>query len=130
MAKPTFNIKRLTIAILFVAAVLLLTHLPQEVMPERLQISGLDKIEHVLAYGAITILFVVSFRVCPSLLLAAVLFFAISVVDAVDELTQPLVNRVASPFDWLADIVGISVVLLAFVCFNQSKRQTVTNANV
>ncbi|MBW2331129.1 MAG: hypothetical protein JRF30_09450 [Deltaproteobacteria bacterium] len=44
-------------------------------MPERLQISGLDKIEHVLAYGAITILFVVSFRARPSLLSAAVLFF-------------------------------------------------------
>ncbi len=130
MAKPTFNLKRLTIAALFTAAVLLLTHIPQDLMPERLQVSGLDKIEHILAYGAITILFGVSFRDRFSLLSAAILFFAISALGAVDELTQPLVNRIASPIDWLADIVGISVVLLAFVCFNHSKRQAVVNANV
>ncbi len=99
-------------------------------MPERLQVSGLDKIEHIVAYGAITFLFILSLRDRFSLLSAAILFFAISALGAVDELTQPLVNRVASPVDWLADIVGISVVLLAFVGFNHSKRQAVTNANV
>lgn len=130
MAKPTFNLKWLTIAILFTAIVVLFTHIPQEIMPERLQISGLDKIEHFVAYGAITLLFVLSLRDRFSLLSAAALFFAISALGAVDELTQPFVNRTASPFDWLADIIGISVVLLAFICFNQSKRQAVTNANV
>jgi len=99
-------------------------------MPERLQVSGLYKIEHFVAYGAITLLFVLSLRDRFSLLSAAVLFFAISALGAVDELTQPLVNRTASPVDWLADIVGISLVLLAFICFNHSKRQAVTNANV
>ena len=98
-------------------------------MPERLQVRGLDKIEHIAAYGAITILFVLSLRTRFSLLSAATLFFAISALGAVDELTQPLVNRTASPFDWLADIVGISVVLLAFVCFNHSKRQAANNAD-
>ena len=130
MAKPTFNLKWLTIATLFTAVVVLFTHIPQEIMPERLQISGLDKIEHFVAYGAITILFVLSLRDRFSLLSAAVLFFAISALGVVDELTQPFVNRTASPFDWLADIAGISVVLLAFICFNYSKRQSVTNANV
>lgn len=130
MAKPTFNLKWLTIATLFTAAVVFVTHVPQDVMPELLQVNGLDKIEHIVAYGAITILFVLSIRARPSLLSAAILFFAISVVGAVDELTQPFVNRVASSADWLADIVGISVVLLAFVCCNHSKRQAVTNANV
>ena len=130
MAIPYLNLKWLTIAILFTAIVVLFTHIPQEIMPERLQVSGLDKIEHIVAYGAITILFVLSFRDRFSLLSAAILFFAISALGAVDELTQPLVNRVASSVDWLADLVGISVVLLAFVCFNQSKRQAVTNANV
>jgi len=130
MAKPTFNFKWLTIATLFTAIVVLFTHIPQEIMPERLQVRGLDKIEHFAAYGVITLLFVLSLRDRFSLLSAAALFFSISALGAVDELTQPLVNRVASPFDWLADIVGISVVLLAFVCFNHSKCQAVTNANV
>ena len=124
MAKPTFNLKWLTIATLFTAIVVLFTHIPQEIMPERLKVRGLDKIEHFVAYGAITILFVLSRRDRFSLLSAAVLFFATSALGAVDELTQPLVNRVASPVDWLADIVGISVVLLAFVCFNHSNLTT------
>lgn len=130
MAKPTFNLKRLTIATVFTAIVVLVTHIPQEIMPKRLQISGLDKIEHIVAYGAITFLFVLSLTARFSLLSAAVLFFAISIVGALDELTQPLVNRIASPMDWLADIVGISIVLLAFVCFNHTKRQAMINANV
>ena len=65
-----------------------------------------------------------------SLLSAAALFFAISALGAVDELTQPLVNRIASPFDWLADITGIGVVLIAFICFNHSKCQAATNVNL
>ena len=130
MANRYFNLKWLTIATLFTAIVVLFTHIPQEIMPERLQVRGLDKIEHIAAYGAITILFVLSLRTRLSLLTAAAFFFAISALGAVDELTQPLVNRTASPLDWLADIVGISVVLLAFVCFNHSKRQAVSNSNV
>ena len=130
MADTYFNLKWLTIATVFTAIVVLFTHIPQEIMPERLQVRGLDKIEHFAAYGAITILFVLSLRDRFSLLSAAVLFFAISALGAVDELTQPLVNRTASPFDWLSDIAGISIVLLAFVCFNHSKRQAVTNTNV
>ena len=129
MTDPYVNLKWLTIATLFTAIVVLFTHIPQEIMPERLQVRGLDKIEHIAAYGAITILFVLSLRTRFSLLSAATLFFAISALGAVDELTQPLVNRTASPFDWLADIVGISVVLLAFVCFNHSKRQAANNAD-
>ena len=127
MAKPTFNLKWLTIATLFTAIVVLVTHIPQEIMPERLQVRGLDKIEHIAAYGAITFLFVHSLRDRLSFLWAVILFFCISAVGAADEITQPFVNRVASPVDWLADIVGISLVLLAFICFNHSKRQAMTN---
>ena len=74
MADSYFNPKWLTIAILFTAIVVLVTHIPQEIMPERLQVRGLDKIEHFVAYGAITILFVLSLRDRFSLLSAAVLF--------------------------------------------------------
>jgi VanZ family protein len=126
MVNPSyFNLKWLTIATLVTATIVLITHIPQEIMPERLQISGLDKIEHIVAYGVITFSFILSLRARPSLLSAVILFFAISVLGAVDELTQPLVNRVACPFDWLADIIGISVVLFIFVCFNYSKRQAI-----
>ncbi len=124
MADSYFNLKWLTIAALFTAIVVLITHIPQEIMPERLQVKGLDKIGHFVAYGAITFLLVLSIKARPSLLSAAILFFVTSALGAVDELTQPLVNRVASPVDWIADIVGISVVLLAFICFNHSNLTT------
>ena len=123
MAGSYFNLKWLTIATVFTAIVVLFTHIPQEIMPERLQVRGLDKIEHFVAYGAITLLFVLSLRDRFSSLSAAALFFAISALGAVDELTQPLVNRTASPVDWLSDIIGIGVVLLAFICSKHSKRQ-------
>jgi VanZ family protein len=123
-ADPYFNLKRLTIAILFAAIVVFVTHIPPDVMPKRLQASGLDKIEHVVAYGAITILFVLSLRVRFSLLSAVVLFLAISVVGAFDELTQPFFNRIASPMDWAADLSGIITTLLVFL-FLQSRRNRV-----
>jgi len=124
-----FNIKRLVVAVIFTATVVFLTHLPQEVMLSRLQVSGLDKLQHFLAYGAMTLLFILSFKTSFTMLSALVLFFAISSVATLDELTQPFVNRVASPIDWLADIVGIIIALLAFVYFNRSKRQAVTNTD-
>ncbi len=106
-----FNIKSLTTAILFTAAVLVFTHLPQETMPSSLQKDGVDKLQHVLAYGVITFLFLISLRTSPTVLSALLLFLVVSVVGAFDELTQPLVSRTASIVDLVADIVGILFVL-------------------
>lgn len=130
MANPYFNIKWLTIATLFTAIVVLLTHIPQEVMPSGLQVSGLDKLAHVLAYGTITYLFILSLRASLSLLAASFLFFAILAVGTIDELTQPFVNRTASLADWLANVMGIVTVLLCFVWFKNSKRQASINADI
>jgi VanZ family protein len=112
MFETRFNIKSLTTAILFMAAVLVFTHLPQETIPSPLQKDGVDKLQHVLAYGVITFLFILSLKSSPSLLSALFLFFAISAVGIVDEATQFLVNRTASVNDWLADIIGIMMALL------------------
>ena len=93
-------------------------------MPSGLQVSSLDKLAHALAYGAITILFVVSLRACPSLLSASFLFFAILAIGTLDELTQPFVGRTASSADWLANVVGIVTVLLFFLCFKRPRYQS------
>jgi len=61
MFETRFNTKLLTTAILFTAAVLVFSHLPQETIPSPLQKDGVDKLEHVLAYGVITFLFLISF---------------------------------------------------------------------
>jgi len=96
-----FNIKWLIVAVIFTATVVLLTHLPQEAIPSRLQVRGLDKLAHALAYGAITFLFILSLRTSPTMLPVSILFFAILAVGTIDELTQPLFKRTASLGDWL-----------------------------
>ncbi len=111
MFETYFNIKSLITAILFTVAVLVFSHLPQETMPSPLQKDGVDKLQHVLAYGVITFLFLVSLRTSPTILSALLLFLAVSVIAAFDELTQPFMNRTASITDLVADIIGILFVL-------------------
>ena len=121
-----FDIKWLVFAITFTATIILLTHIPQEVMPTRLQTSGLDKLEHVMAYGLITFLFILSPRNSYSMLSASLLFFAVLVVGAIDELTQPFVNRIASFTDWLANVIGIVTVLLLSIVGKRQFQKTNT----
>jgi len=130
MTKAIFNIKRLVAAVAATATVVLVTHIPQEIMPDRLEISGLDKLEHIIAYGVITLLFILSLKKSLSILSATVLFFSILIIAALDELTQPFVNRVASPIDWLADIIGIAAVLFSFLIFASSKSQASPNVDI
>jgi len=80
-------------------------------MPSQLQKDGVDKVQHVLAYGVITFLFLISLRTSPTMLSALLLFLVVSAIGAFDEITQPFVNRTASVADLVADIVGILAVL-------------------
>ncbi len=119
MFETRFNTKLLTTAILFTAIVLILTHIPKEVIPSQLQENSPDKLHHVVAYGVITFLFLISLRTSPTMLSALLLFLAITVLGAFDELTQPFVNRTASVTDLAADIVGILSALLFFTVRRQ-----------
>ncbi len=112
MLKTHFNLRRLATAIIFTAGVLTLSHLPQETMPSALGEGGMDKPVHFLAYGIITFLFVISLKKSPTVLSVLFVFLAISVIGAVDELTQPFVGRTASIVDLAADILGIFTILL------------------
>ena len=114
MFKIRFNIKWLATAILFTAAVLVFSHLPQEAMPSPLQKDGVDKLEHVLVYGVITFLFLISLKTSPTMLSVLLLFLAVSAIGAFDELTQLFMNRTASVTDLAADIVGILAALFFF----------------
>ena len=103
-----FDIKWLIIAVVFTATVVLLSHFPQDSIPSPLEISGFDKLEHVFAYGVITLLFILSLRNSSTLLSTLLLFFAVLGVTTFDELTQPLVSRTANLTDWLGDISASS----------------------
>ena len=107
-----FDIKRLVIAVAFTAIVLLLTHIPKEAMPPRLQENSLDKLHHAVAFGVITFLFILSLKVSNTPFLFSLLFFAILAIGIADEVTQPLVNRTASLADIVANFIGIATVLL------------------
>ena len=110
-----FDIKWLVLAVTFTALVLLLTHIPKEVMPSQLQENSHDKLHHVVAYGAITFLFILSLKSSPSMLSTLLVFFALLAIGIVDEITQPLVNREASLTDLAANVIGIVTVLLCSV---------------
>ena len=112
MLKTHFNLRRLATAIIFTAGVLTLSHLPQETMPTALGEHGFDKPVHFLAYGIITFLFIISLKKTATMLSVLFVFLAISVIGAVDELTQPFVGRTASIVDLAADILGIFTILL------------------
>ena len=107
-----FNIKWLVLAVTFATIVLILTHIPKEVMPSQLQENNHDKLHHVVAYGAITFLFILSLKSSPSMLSTLLVFFALLAIGIVDEITQPLVNREASLTDVAANVIGIVTVLL------------------
>ena len=107
-----FNIKWLVLAVTFTAIVLILTHIPKELMPSKLQENSSDKLLHVVAYGAITFLFILSLKNSPSMLSALLVFFTLLAIGIVDEVTQPFVNREASLTDLTANVIGIVTVML------------------
>ena len=114
MLRTYFHTKLLIFAILFTTAVFVFTHLPQEIMPSQFEKDGVDKLEHVLAYGVITFLFLISLRTSPTILTALLLSLAVSVIGIFDELTQRFMNRNASVTDLMADFVGILAALFFF----------------
>ena len=125
----SFKVKRFIIAVSFTVILIVTTHIPQEFMPNRLENIGLDKLEHFVAYGIVTLLFILSLKNPFTLSWAVIFFFIISGIGAADELSQPLVNRGCSLFDWLADVIGIITVLLSFLYFTSSSRRASPNVD-
>jgi len=115
--KTSFRFHRrwLAASFLTLAMLLVLTHIPHAAIPEFLNATLLDKVEHVLAYGAVAIFFTLSVpnrAPFPVLLVGLLTLAAIGVVD---EVTQPLFGRSADVRDYVADLVGISLGFLIFL---------------
>jgi VanZ family protein len=115
-SKMPFRFRRgwLAASLLCLILVLTLTHIPHEALPKILQENMLDKVEHIAAYGLIAFLFLQALPNPAPLALSAVGLLVLAVIGILDEATQPLVNRHASVWDYVADLVGI---LLACVIF-------------
>ena len=90
------------------------THYPTLGLPAPIPQS--DKVAHFVAFGLLAFLFwkcVESFDRKLSGRFVWVAFVVLGAYAALDEYLQQFVNRYTSLADWLADLAGVSVVLLA-----------------
>lgn len=98
-------------------ALFLGTHIPIDRIP--LHGGTADKFAHVVAFAVLAAIFAITWQVSAGRLMARHLVWAwivIAFYGAVEELTQPLVGRVAGLWDWLADASGAALGLVLFAC--------------
>jgi VanZ family protein len=95
------------------------THVPR--LPHAVYMTnGIDKICHFVGYTGLAYLASVAWTLQRSitrpLRLAnfVVIFGTLAVYGALDELTQPLVNRTCEFADWLADLAGAGFGMILF----------------
>jgi VanZ family protein len=91
------------------------THIPFERLA--LNPGRADKFAHVAAFAVLTILLAVTWRHSAGRLHGRQLLWigAVAILyGAIEETTQPLVNRSASLIDWWADAVGVALGLAIF----------------
>jgi len=99
-------------AIVWTAA-FVVTHTPSEHLP---RLHAKDVTLHLIGYFIIASLFLVTLyaRGTSRHRRAALVFLIMLTYGALDEITQPLVNRSAAFFDWVAD--GIGTIAAILVC--------------
>jgi VanZ family protein len=97
-------------------AVLLVSHVPQEVAAEMQGGFG-DKLPHAVVYGVLTWCWLKAFDRGPGRSMRSMLGIMLVPIAAgtVAELTQPLVGRCCDPMDWVANVVGVSVVGVSYM---------------
>jgi VanZ family protein len=110
-----FHRKWLVVSLLSLIGLLILTHIPHEALPKVLQRNLLDKVQHVVAYGVIAFLYLQSLREPIRPTVAAAGLLVLAGIGILDEATQPLVNRHACVWDFVADVTGIGLAALVFL---------------
>jgi VanZ family protein len=105
---------QLALAVYWVA-LFIATHIPIERMPPAA--TAHDKIAHLFAFAGLAALFAMTWELSAGRLNVRHLLRAwvvLMLYAAFEEATQPIVNRYASVFDWLADAVGAAIGLAIF----------------
>ena len=115
---------RLLIAGVFTVLVLILTHIPQNYVTEKMALTNADKIVHTIAYGLMAVLLAGVFKMPLTLRKLFVLLVILCALGYVDEYTQQWVGRPFSIRDWLADIAGISLALAAYFVARRLKSKS------
>lgn len=99
------------------------THIPK-LPTDRIPVPHGDKLLHILLYFGLTLLggcarWSENRRMPTGSLLGWAVVF--STYGVIDEVLQPFVGRSASVFDWLADLLGVSLATILLV--NRSLRR-------
>ena len=110
-----FKVEWLILSVTLIITIILFTHIPQQLMPSQFQEGIFDKFFHVLAYGSIAFLLVLSIKSSFFVRLIVPVIFILFVICIVDEITQSLVGRQTSIADFIADVIGIMFALLFFI---------------
>lgn len=104
-----------TLAAVYFATLFISTHIPTPNVG--VDVAGLDKLLHLSAYAFLTFAVMLGWEMTVGALQAKH-YFAVWLVGAVygmvDEATQIPVGRTADMNDWLADVAGIVLGLIAF----------------
>ncbi len=94
-------------------AVILLSLLPEEVLPD----PGIwDKLNHVMAYGVLALAGGLGFRGLRSLLLVGIGLLILGIALEIAQAALP--HRSASAYDVLANLIGISLGSIATIGVN------------
>ena len=118
--KRTFKIPWLIAALGTLSVILALTHLPQSVAVRQLNVTSFDKILHLVAYCLLGYMLLRAIRLRSKFISLLIVLVLIAVIGALDESTQPLVQRTASVADWFADCGGVCIAGLYNICRNTS----------
>jgi VanZ family protein len=111
--RPTLVFLRIS-AFTLCAAVIVYSLIPQP--PEPFSFDGVDKIEHALAYAALSLLFCLSFLPAESRpLLGIRLIVPLCLIGAAIEFIQPSVGRHFDWFDMAANACGVLSGWVAFL---------------
>jgi VanZ family protein len=106
---------RLALAVYWIA-LFTATHIPVERVPRA--VGSADKFVHVAAFTLLAGIFATTWQISAGRLNYRHLLWAwtaIVLYGALEEATQPFVNRTASLMDWLADATGAAIGILLFV---------------
>ncbi len=98
-------------ACLLTAMLLVLSHLPQGMVPADLGTGIGDKLPHALAAGLLTLIWVRALGPNGIWRSVGVAFLVVVFIVTLDEITQPLVGRSCTADDWLADLTGAVLAL-------------------
>ena len=95
-------------AITVAAVVLVLTHLPPKMLPKFLPGGNFDKLEHFVAYGVMSFLFLMAVKDIGRMQTILLVIVGILLFGGIDELTQPWAGRSCDVFDWMFDLFGLA----------------------